>query len=82
MTAACRRYRLLGCFVYLSPVGDRPGAARRFAPAIDVDEDVANANSAGCVAAHLPDFADNCLDDRPADPDAAKGTGWRSASTP
>ncbi|WP_404827741.1 hypothetical protein [Streptomyces aureocirculatus] len=26
-------------------MGDRPGAARMFAPAIGVDEDVANANS-------------------------------------
>jgi trans-2,3-dihydro-3-hydroxyanthranilate isomerase len=45
LTAACRRYGLLGCFVYVPPVGDRTGAARMFAPAIGVDEDVANANS-------------------------------------
>ncbi len=55
LTAACRRYGLLGCFVYVPPVGDRPGAARMFAPAIGVDEDVANANSTGCLAAHLLD---------------------------
>jgi predicted PhzF superfamily epimerase YddE/YHI9 len=48
-----RRYGLLGCFVYVPPAGDRPGAARMFAPAIGVDEDVANANSTGCLAAHL-----------------------------
>lgn len=36
-------------------MGDRPGAARMFAPAIGVDEDVANANSTGCLAAHLLD---------------------------
>ncbi len=35
--------------------GRRPGAARMFAPAIGVDEDVANANSTGCPAAHLLD---------------------------
>ncbi|MER5781180.1 PhzF family phenazine biosynthesis isomerase [Streptomyces mobaraensis] len=55
LTEACRRYGLLGCFVYVPPVGDRPGAARMFAPAIGVDEDVANANSTGCLAAHLLD---------------------------
>ncbi|MFI7430766.1 PhzF family phenazine biosynthesis protein [Micromonospora sp. NPDC049836] len=55
LTAACRRYGLLGCFVYVAPVGERPGAARMFAPAIGVDEDVANANSTGCLAAHLLD---------------------------
>jgi PhzF family phenazine biosynthesis protein len=55
LTAACRRYGLLGCFVYVPPVGDRPGAARMFAPAIGVAEDVANANSTGCLAAHLLD---------------------------
>ncbi|MFF0268011.1 PhzF family phenazine biosynthesis protein [Kribbella sp. NPDC004536] len=55
LTAVCRRYGVLGCFVYVPPVGDRPGAARMFAPAIGVDEDVANANSTGCLAAHLLD---------------------------
>ncbi|MEV4215861.1 PhzF family phenazine biosynthesis isomerase [Micromonospora sp. NPDC049662] len=55
LAAACRRYGLLGCFVYVPPLGDRPGAARMFAPAIGVDEDVANANSTGCLAAHLLD---------------------------
>ncbi|MQY10866.1 putative isomerase YddE [Streptomyces sp. RB5] len=55
LKAECRRYGLLGCFVYVPPVGDRPGAARMFAPAIGVDEDVANANSTGCLAAHLLD---------------------------
>ncbi|WP_435243312.1 PhzF family phenazine biosynthesis protein [Streptomyces cucumeris] len=57
LTAACQQYGLLGCFVYVPPVGDRPGAARMFAPAIGVDEDVANANSTGCLAAHLLDTA-------------------------
>ncbi|EMF02480.1 PhzF family phenazine biosynthesis protein [Streptomyces mobaraensis NBRC 13819 = DSM 40847] len=55
LTEASRRYGLLGCFVYVPPVDDRPGAARMFAPAIGVDEDVANANSTGCLAAHLLD---------------------------
>ncbi|WP_409180359.1 PhzF family phenazine biosynthesis protein [Amycolatopsis sp. VS8301801F10] len=57
LAAACRRYELLGCFVHVPPAGDRPGAARMFAPAIGVDEDVANANSTGCLAAHLLDAA-------------------------
>jgi trans-2,3-dihydro-3-hydroxyanthranilate isomerase len=47
----CLALGLLGCFVYRL---DGPIArARLFAPAIGVDEDVANANSAGCLAAHL-----------------------------
>jgi trans-2,3-dihydro-3-hydroxyanthranilate isomerase len=47
----CRVRGLLGCFVYRL---DGPVArARLFAPAIGVDEDVANANSSGCLAAHL-----------------------------
>lgn len=57
LKAACQRYGLLGCFVYVPPVGGRAGAARMFAPAIGVDEDVANANSTGCLAAHLLDTA-------------------------
>lgn len=43
---------LLGCYVF-SP---RPGgryAARMFAPSIGVPEDIANANSTACLAAHL-----------------------------
>lgn len=46
--AATTRLGLLGCFVYTVD-----GAARMFAPAIGVPEDVANANSTGCLAAHL-----------------------------
>ncbi|WEV30049.1 PhzF family phenazine biosynthesis protein [Streptomyces sp. 71268] len=57
MAAACQRYGLLGCFVYVPPVGGQPGAARMFAPAIGVDEEVANADSTGCLAAHLLDTA-------------------------
>jgi PhzF family phenazine biosynthesis protein len=50
---ATRRLGLLGCFVYVPPDAHRPAAARMFAPAIGVPEDVANANSTGCLAAHL-----------------------------
>jgi len=53
LASACRGFGLLGCFVYVPPSPDRPAAARMFAPAIGVAEDVANANSAGCLAAHL-----------------------------
>ena len=53
LAAATRRLGLLGCFVYVPPDGDAPAAARMFAPAIGVPEDVANANSTGCLAAHL-----------------------------
>jgi trans-2,3-dihydro-3-hydroxyanthranilate isomerase len=53
LAAATRRLGLLGCFVYVPPDRDAPAAARMFAPAIGVPEDVANANSTGCLAAHL-----------------------------
>jgi PhzF family phenazine biosynthesis protein len=44
----------LGCFVYVPPAdGTDTAAARMFAPAIGVPEDIANANSTGCLAAHL-----------------------------
>ncbi|MEU8185415.1 PhzF family phenazine biosynthesis protein [Micromonospora sp. NPDC049047] len=53
LAAECRRLGYLGCFVYtLSPTRDA-ATARMFAPAIGVGEDVVNANSAGCLAAHL-----------------------------
>jgi trans-2,3-dihydro-3-hydroxyanthranilate isomerase len=52
--AVTRRLGLLGCFVYVAPDGSGArAAARMFAPAIGVPEDVANANSTGCLAAHL-----------------------------
>ncbi|MFD8390194.1 PhzF family phenazine biosynthesis protein [Streptomyces sp. NPDC059680] len=54
LRAACDRGGLLGCYVYTQPT-DRTGrlAARMFAPSIGVPEDIANANSTGCLAAHL-----------------------------
>jgi trans-2,3-dihydro-3-hydroxyanthranilate isomerase len=48
-----RRFGQLGCFVYVPPSLSWPAAARMFAPAIGVPEDVANANSTGCLAAGL-----------------------------
>jgi PhzF family phenazine biosynthesis protein len=51
--AATRERGLLGCFVCVPPDQERSAVARMFAPAIGVDEDVANANSTGCLAAHL-----------------------------
>jgi trans-2,3-dihydro-3-hydroxyanthranilate isomerase len=56
LASECRRAGLLGCFVYAPPEPPPPAVtirARMFAPAIGVAEDVANANSTGCVAAHL-----------------------------
>jgi PhzF family phenazine biosynthesis protein len=47
-----RRHGLLGSFVYTPPSPARRSSARMFAPTIGVPEDVANANSAGCLAAH------------------------------
>jgi trans-2,3-dihydro-3-hydroxyanthranilate isomerase len=43
---------VLGCFVY-AVTGTGTAVARMFAPAIGVPEDIANANSTGCLAAHL-----------------------------
>lgn len=59
LATECRRLGYLGCFTYaLSPTA-RTAAARMFAPAIGVNEDIANANSVGCVAAHLLDTSGN-----------------------
>jgi trans-2,3-dihydro-3-hydroxyanthranilate isomerase len=46
------RLPVLGCFVY-AMTGPGAAEARMFAPAIGVPEDIANANSTGCLAAHL-----------------------------
>ena len=50
---ASRRQDQLGCFVYVPPAPGVRARARMFAPAIGVPEDIANANSTGCLAAHL-----------------------------
>jgi trans-2,3-dihydro-3-hydroxyanthranilate isomerase len=46
------RLPVLGCFVY-AVTGPGAAVARMFAPGIGVGEDIANANSTGCLAAHL-----------------------------
>jgi PhzF family phenazine biosynthesis protein len=53
LAAQSHRFGQLGCFVHVPPSKSRAGAARMFAPAIGVPEDVANANSTGCLAAVL-----------------------------
>jgi trans-2,3-dihydro-3-hydroxyanthranilate isomerase len=53
LRAACDRLGLLGCYVYSAPCPDGHAAARMFAPSIGVPEDIANANSTACLAAHL-----------------------------
>ncbi|NUW38826.1 PhzF family phenazine biosynthesis protein [Nonomuraea rhodomycinica] len=55
LRAACDRLGLLGCYVYSVPERSGRAAARMFAPSIGVPEDVANANSTACLAAHLAD---------------------------
>ncbi|MET9384801.1 PhzF family phenazine biosynthesis isomerase [Streptomyces sp. NPDC002928] len=50
---ACDRLGLLGCYVHSVPTADGRVAARMFAPSIGVPEDIANANSTACLAAHL-----------------------------
>ncbi|MGW5343886.1 PhzF family phenazine biosynthesis protein [Streptomyces sp. NPDC004050] len=49
----CDRLGLLGCYAYGPPGSDGHLAARMFAPSIGVPEDIANANSTACLAAHL-----------------------------
>ncbi|WP_225846404.1 PhzF family phenazine biosynthesis protein [Streptomyces sp. HPF1205] len=50
---ACDRLGLLGCYAYSPPSPSGRLAARMFAPSIGVPEDIANANSTACLAAHL-----------------------------
>ncbi|WRZ90613.1 PhzF family phenazine biosynthesis protein [Streptomyces sp. NBC_01007] len=50
---ACDRFGLLGAYVYSPPSPSGSLAARMFAPSIGVPEDIANANSGACLAAHL-----------------------------
>jgi predicted PhzF superfamily epimerase YddE/YHI9 len=53
LRAACDRFGLLGCYVHSAPTSTGRVAARMFAPSIGVPEDIANANSTACLAAHL-----------------------------
>ncbi|MDI2125547.1 PhzF family phenazine biosynthesis protein [Yinghuangia seranimata] len=50
---ACDDLGLLGCYAYTVPDDAGRVAARMFAPSIGVPEDIANANSTACLAAHL-----------------------------
>ncbi|MFD9461415.1 PhzF family phenazine biosynthesis protein [Streptomyces sp. NPDC060027] len=50
---ACDRFGLLGAYAYSPPSPSGSLAARMFAPSIGVPEDIANANSGACLAAHL-----------------------------
>lgn len=53
LRAACDRLGLLGAYVHTAPTPAGQVAARMFAPSIGVPEDIANANSTACLAAHL-----------------------------
>ncbi|MFD9328622.1 PhzF family phenazine biosynthesis protein [Streptomyces sp. NPDC060065] len=53
LRAVCDRLGFLGCYVHSVPTSTGSLAARMFAPSIGVPEDVANANSTACLAAHL-----------------------------
>lgn len=55
LRAACDRLGFLGCCVFSVPTPTGRMAARVFAPSIGVPEDIANANSTACLAAHLAD---------------------------
>jgi hypothetical protein len=50
---ACDHLGLLGAYVHSPPSPEGSLAARMFAPSIGVPEDIANANSTACLAAHL-----------------------------
>lgn len=56
LRAACDRHGLLGCYAYAPPDRHGRAAARMFAPSIGVPEDIANANSTACLAAHAAGF--------------------------
>jgi PhzF family phenazine biosynthesis protein len=70
-----RRQDQLGCFVYVPPAPGVRARARMFAPAIGVPEDIANANSTGCLAAHL------LVTGRPADVEVDQGDALGRPST-
>ncbi|MEV6671709.1 PhzF family phenazine biosynthesis isomerase [Streptomyces sp. NPDC051162] len=53
LRAVCDRFGLLGAYVHSEPSPEGVLAARMFAPSIGVPEDLANANSTACLAAHL-----------------------------
>ncbi|KAB2370622.1 PhzF family phenazine biosynthesis protein [Actinomadura montaniterrae] len=53
LRAACDELGLLGAYVHTPPTAEGRLAARLFAPSIGVPEDIANANSTACLAAHL-----------------------------
>ncbi len=53
LRSGCDRLGLLGAYVYSAPDSGGRLSARMFAPSIGVPEDIANANSTGCLAAHL-----------------------------
>lgn len=57
----CDRLGLLGCYVHCPPGPDGRAAARMFAPSIGVPEDIANANSTACLAAHLAERGRSAL---------------------
>lgn len=58
LEAVCRQLGLLGCYLYTG--GEQGFAARMFAPAIGVPEDIANANSTACLAAWLHAGTPDC----------------------
>jgi trans-2,3-dihydro-3-hydroxyanthranilate isomerase len=53
LRATCDQLGLLGCYVHSVPTNAGRVTARMFAPSIGVPEDIANANSTACLAAHL-----------------------------
>ncbi|MER7757702.1 PhzF family phenazine biosynthesis protein [Kitasatospora sp. NPDC097643] len=61
LRAVCDRYGLLGCYAYSPPDRHGRAAARMFAPSIGVPEDIANANSTACLAAHAAGFGTHRL---------------------
>lgn len=53
LARVCDRLDVLGCYVHTVPDDSGRAAARMFAPAIGVAEDVANANSTACLATRV-----------------------------
>jgi trans-2,3-dihydro-3-hydroxyanthranilate isomerase len=82
----CDHLGLLGCYVYCLPTPEGRTAARMFAPSIGVPEDIANANSTGCLAAYLAreGMAEITVDmgDAPGNPSTITAAAWQNQGGP
>ncbi|MFF0135608.1 PhzF family phenazine biosynthesis protein [Streptomyces sp. NPDC005227] len=84
LRTACDRLGLLCCYAYTVPTPTGRVAARMFAPSIGVAEDIANANSTACLAAHLARRGDTDIavdmGDALGSPSTITATAWHDES--